>query len=60
MKDRLERKHMQNKILDFLFGKDRKAAGESIFWNLLKIIGIVSIFVLVYGIVSIVNAIIGA
>lgn len=51
---------MQNKILDFLFGKDRKAAGESIFWNLLKIIGIVSIFVLVYGIISIVNMIIGA
>lgn len=51
---------MQNKILDFLFGKDRKATGESIFWSLLKIIGIVSIFVLVYGIVSIFNMIIGA
>lgn len=47
------------KILDFLFGKDRKASTESVFWNLLKIVGIVSIFVIVYGIVSIFNMIIG-
>ena len=50
---------MQNKILDFLFGKDRKVAVESIFWDLLKIVGIVSIFVIVYGVVSIFQAIIG-
>ena len=48
------------KLLDFLFGKDRKAAAESIFWNLLKIIGIVSIFAITYGIMSIFDAIIGA
>lgn len=48
------------KLLDFLFGKDRKAAVESIFWNLLKIIGILSIFAISYGVWSIFNTIVGA
>lgn len=48
------------KLLDFLFGKDRKAAAESIFWNLLYIIGIVSIFAIIHGVASIFDAIIGA
>ncbi len=51
---------MKKQILDFLFGKDRKAAAESIFWNTLKIIGIISIFAIVYGVTSIFDAIIGA
>ena len=48
------------KLLDFLFGKDRKAAAESIFWNLLRIISIVSIFAIAYGVISIFDAIIGS
>ncbi len=51
---------MKKQILDFLFGKDRKAAADSIFWNTLKIIGIVAFFVIVIGIQWVFHLLIGA